>query len=72
VRAGVIARILDKDKGDLIYYYEVIKDPIYAQKGYLINLENMNLKIQVIIATKSTDTLEITGFDMTDIRLKFP
>jgi hypothetical protein len=49
VRTGVIARILDKDRDDLIYYYEVIKDPIYAQKGYLINLENMNLKIQAII-----------------------
>ena len=49
MRAGFIARILDKDRGDLIYYYEVIKDPIYAPKGYLINLKSLNLKIQAII-----------------------
>ena len=49
MRARVIPRILDKDRGDSIYYFEVIKDLIYAPKGYLINLENMNLKIQAII-----------------------
>ena len=42
--AGVISQILDKDRGDLIYWYEVIKDPIYDPKGYLIKPENMNLE----------------------------
>jgi DNA polymerase I len=78
VRTGVLARILDKDKGDLVYWYETIMiDKIVSSKkqkiknSYSTKPENLNLeKYKRILLSKLNDTLEIAGFDMDNIRLQ--
>jgi DNA polymerase, archaea type len=50
VRTGILAKLLDKDKGDLVYWYETYED-IYVEskqcwkrkRGYSIKPENLNL-----------------------------
>jgi DNA polymerase elongation subunit (family B) len=82
VRTGVLARILDKDKGDLVYWYEtVIIDKIVSSKNnskkqkiknsYSTKPENLNLeKYKCLLLSKLRDTLEIAGFKMDDMRLQ--
>ena len=78
VRTGILAKLLDKDKGDLVYWYETYED-IYVEskqcwkkkKRYSVKPENLNLdEYKNLLLKKLTDSLEITGFNMDDLRLQ--
>jgi|tagenome__1003787_1003787.scaffolds.fasta_scaffold20959205_3 DNA polymerase I len=75
VRAGIIGRLLGKDKGEEIYWFETnIKDKDTGGK-YSIAIpssENLNLQqYKRVLLDKLKDTLEIAGFDVEDIILEF-
>jgi hypothetical protein len=72
VRTGIVAKLLDKDKGDLVYWYQTYKD-IYVESkqcwkrknGYSIKPENLNLdEYKNLLLNKLKDSLEITGFNI--------
>lgn len=83
VRTGVLARMLDKDKGDIVCWYETVminervssKNTIKKQKmknSYSTKPENLNLeKYKGLLLSKLNDTLEIVGFNVADLRLLF-
>jgi DNA polymerase, archaea type len=71
-RTGILAKLLDKDKGDLVYWYETYED-IYVEgkhcwkrkKGYSVKPENLNLdEYKNLLLKKLKDSLEITGFNI--------
>ncbi|MGB6592914.1 MAG: DNA polymerase domain-containing protein [Candidatus Nitrosopolaris sp.] len=78
VRTGILAKLLDKDKDDLVSWYETYEDQYVEskqcwkrKKGYSIKPESLNLvEYKNILLNKLTDTLEITGLNMDDLRLK--
>jgi DNA polymerase, archaea type len=72
IRTGILAKLLGKDKGDLVYWYETYED-IYVEskqswkrrKAYSIKPENLNLdKYKNLLLSKLKDSLEITGFNI--------
>jgi hypothetical protein len=72
VRTGILAKSLDKDKGDLVHWYETYEE-IYVEskrcwkrkKGYSIKPENLNLdEYKNLLLNKLKDSLEITGFNI--------
>ena len=69
-RAGVLAKLLDKDQDEVVYWYETnCKDT----NGYSImsKPENINIqKYKSIRLDKLADTLEIAGFNISDLRLE--
>ena len=76
VRTGILAKLLGKDKGDLVYWYETFTE-VYVKskqcwkkkKGYSVKPENLNLdKYKNLLLKKLTDSLEITGFKTDDLR----
>jgi DNA polymerase, archaea type len=81
VRTGILARILDKDKGDMVYWYDTVKinervsseNSSKKQKvknSYSTKPENLNLeKYKHLLLSKLNDTLEIVGFNIADLRL---
>ena len=78
VRTGILAKLLDKDKGDLVHWYETSTE-VYVKgkqcwkkkKSYSVKPENLNLdKYKNLLLNKLTDTLEITGFNVDDLRLR--
>jgi DNA polymerase, archaea type len=78
VRTGILAKLLDKDKGDLVYWYETYED-IYVEskqcckkkKSYSVKPDNLNLdQYKNLLLKKLTDSLEIAGFEMDDLRLQ--
>ncbi|MGA8080984.1 MAG: hypothetical protein WB988_03910 [Candidatus Nitrosopolaris sp.] len=69
---GILAKSLDKDRGDLVHWYETYEE-IYVEskrcwkrkKGYSIKPENLNLgEYKNILHNKLKDSLEITGFNL--------
>jgi DNA polymerase, archaea type len=79
VRTGKLARLLDKDKGDLVYWYETYteeyhksKQCLKRKKSYSIEPgENLNLEAyKNLLLNKLKDSLEITGFNIDDLRLQ--
>jgi len=68
VRTGIIARLLEKDKGDIIHWYETVKEVKITKngkqkivKGYSITPDNLNIEYyKKALTTKLRDTLEIT------------
>jgi DNA polymerase, archaea type len=71
VRTGILAKLLDKDKGDLVYWYETYMQE-YVQskqcwkrkKSYSVKPENLNLdEYKNLLLNKLKDSLEIAGFD---------
>ena len=69
IRTGILAKELDKDKGDLVYWYATYED-IYVKskqcwksnKGYSVKPENVNLSgYKKLLLKKRKDSLEITG-----------
>ena len=76
VRTGVLANLLDKDKGDLIHWYEIYHDEYVEkkkswkrEKSYSVKPENINLEeYKHLLLNKLKDTLEITGFNMDDLK----
>ena len=69
VRTGIIARLLEKDRGETIHWYETLKeikaDKIGRQKivkGYSTTPENVNMAFyKKFLTSKLKDTLEIAG-----------
>jgi len=66
-----LAQLLDKDKGDLVHWYETHED-VYVEskrcrkggKTYSVKPENLNLYgYKKLLLRKLKDSLEITGFD---------
>jgi DNA polymerase, archaea type len=78
VRAGVLAKLLGKDKGDLVYWYETYTEGYVENKkcwkrkrSYSVKPESLNLdEYKDRLVKKLKDTLEITGFNMNDLRLQ--
>jgi DNA polymerase I len=69
VRTGVLAKLLDKDKGDLIYWYETIPTIENDRKSFSIIPKNLSLeKYKLLLFMKLSDTLEIAGFNILDLK----
>jgi DNA polymerase family B len=70
-RTARLAKLLDKDKGGLVYWYETYtqeyvksKQCWKKKKGYSVKLENLNLdEYKNLLLTKLKDSLEITSFN---------
>jgi DNA polymerase, archaea type len=71
-----LAKLLDKDKGDLVYWYETQTEEYdkgkhcwKKKRGYSVKPENLNLdKYKDLLLNKLKDSLEITGFNMDSLR----
>jgi hypothetical protein len=79
VRAGVLAKLLGKDKGDLVYWYGIhtqknmlkAKNAERKRRSYSIKPEKINLEeYKNLLLKKLKDTLEIAGFNLNDLRLQ--
>ncbi len=78
VRTGKLGKLLGKDKGDLVYWYETFtetyvksKESWKKKKDYSVRPENLNLdEYKKLLLNKLTDSLEITGFNIDDLRLQ--
>jgi hypothetical protein len=76
VRAGVLAKLLGKDKGDLVYWYESFREEYVKSKkrwkrkrSYSVKPEKINLEeYKNLLLRKLKDTLDIAGFNMSDLR----
>jgi hypothetical protein len=77
VRAGILAKLLDKDKRDLVYWYETFTEEDGKDKrsqkrkrrSYSVKPENLNLEeYKNMLVNKLKDTLEIVGFSISDLR----
>jgi hypothetical protein len=77
VRVGVLAKLLGKDKGDLVYWYETYAEGCVEGKkcwkrkrSYSVKPEKINLEeYRNLLLEKLKDTLELAGFNMNDLRL---
>jgi Rad3-related DNA helicase len=80
VRTGRLAKLLVKDKGDLVYWYETYTEEYdkrkqcwKRKKSYSVKPENLNLDTyKNLLLNKLTDTLEIAGFKMNDLMSHMP
>ncbi|MFZ0223395.1 MAG: DNA polymerase domain-containing protein, partial [Candidatus Nitrosopolaris sp.] len=71
VRTGILAKLLDNDKGDLVYWYETYtqeyvknKQCWKRKKVYSVKPENLNLdEYKNLLLNKLKDSLEIAGFN---------
>lgn len=69
VRVGVIARLLEKDRGETIHWYETVKEIKTDKKGRQKNVKgystipkNVNMAFyKQFLTSKLKDTLEIAG-----------
>lgn len=72
VRSGRIGRLLGKDKGEEIYWYEIKHKDKDTEGNYSVIIpasENLDLDYyKRMLIDKLKDTLEITGFDVTGLR----
>jgi hypothetical protein len=69
VRTGVLAKLLDKDKGDLVYWYVTLPTTGNNRKSFDIIPKNLNLeKYKLLLLKKLSDTLEIAGFNVLDLK----
>jgi hypothetical protein len=72
VRTGILAKLLDKDKGDLVYWYETYAEVYVKSKqcwkrkrDHSIKPENLNLdEYKNLLFNKLKDTLEIACFNI--------
>jgi hypothetical protein len=68
VRTGILAKLLDKDKGDLVYWYDTSTEVYVENKqcwkmktGYSIEPQNLNRdEYKNLLLKKLKDSLEIT------------
>ena len=75
-RAAVLAKLLDKDKGDLVYWYETFTEEYVKSKkcwkrkrSYSVKPEKINLEeYKNLLLRKLKDTLEIAGFNVNDLK----
>jgi hypothetical protein len=77
-RIAELAKLLEKDKADLVYWYETSTE-VYVKsrqrwkkkKSYSVKSENPNLEeYKNLLLNKLKDTLEIAGFNIDDLRLR--
>jgi DNA polymerase, archaea type len=76
VRTGILAKLLDKDKGDLVYWYETSTKVYVKSKqcwkrktGYSVEPTNLNRdEYKNLLLKKLKDSLEITGFNTVDFK----
>jgi len=79
-RAAALAKLLYKDKGDLVYCYETFTEEYIAskkcwkrKKSYSVKPEKINLEeYKNLLLRKLKDTLEIAGFNVDDLRRQQP
>ena len=65
VRTGVLAKLFDKDRGDVVYWYDTLPIIGSDQRPYSVNHENLNLEeYKILLLKKLSDTLEMAGFDV--------
>ena len=73
VRTGIVGKLLEKDKGEEIYWFETnCKNKDTNSKYSIITptSENINLSYyKTLLVTKLEDTLEIIGLDLPNIKL---
>jgi hypothetical protein len=75
---GVLAKLLGRDKDDLVNWYEMYtkkyeknKRCWKRNKSYSVTPDNLNLdEYKNLLLKKLRDSLEITGFKMDDLRLQ--
>ena len=75
VRTGIIARLLGKDKGDIVHWYKTVKEVKINKKGkrrivkgYSITPENVNIELyKDFLMSKLKDTLEISGISLVEL-----
>jgi len=80
IRTGVIARLLEKDKGDTIHWYETVKEVRIHKsgkqrivKGYSITPENVNIELyREFLTSKLKDTLNLAGFNLSKLDCNIP
>jgi DNA polymerase, archaea type len=78
VRASKLAKILGKDKGELVWWYETYTEEYVKskkcykrKKSYSIKPENLNLyEYKNFLLKKLKDTLEIAGFNFLELKEK--
>jgi hypothetical protein len=77
VRTGVLGKLLDKDRGDLVYWYETLQivEQQHSTRGknkkksYSVKPENLNLaEYKNCLLKKLKDTLEIIGFNFLELK----
>ena len=75
VRTGVIARLLEKDKGDIIHWYETVKEVKTYKSGKRIIVKGYSVKpvdarvelYKEFLISKLKDTLEISGISLSEL-----
>ncbi len=74
VRTGILGRLLEKDKGEEVYWYETISKDVETNGKFSITLpDTRNLNLQQyknLLLDKLKDTLDIAGFNVAEIRSK--
>ena len=79
VRVGVLVKLLGKDEGDLVYWYETYTEGYVEsnkcwkrkRRSYSFKPEKINLEeYKNLLLKKLKDTLEIAGFSVNDLRLR--
>jgi DNA polymerase elongation subunit (family B) len=72
VRTGVLAGLLNKDKGEEVFWYEIIEKDQTTNGTFTITTpssEEINIKkYKNYLLKKLSDTLEIAGFDIIGLR----
>jgi hypothetical protein len=71
-----LAKLLGKDKGDLVYWYKTYTEVYVKSKqcwkrkeSYSVKPENLNLdEYKELLVNKLTDSLEIAGFNIDSLR----
>jgi DNA polymerase elongation subunit (family B) len=73
-RTGLLGRLLEKDKGEQVWWYEIIRIDAGTKSSFSTLVpkpENVNIKkYKEKLFDKLKDTLEITGFDVKKIKLE--
>lgn len=71
-KVAIVGKLLEKDKGEEVYWHGTIDKDEQTKGNYSFNLpkpNNINLQKYIsILLDKLNDTLEITGFDIIKIR----
>jgi DNA polymerase, archaea type len=74
-----LARQLGKEKGDLVYYYKIYTEQYIKSKNYFKKVQTYSTTVnndldyedyKNYLLEKLKDTLEITGFDFCDLKLR--
>ena len=73
VSTGILGRLLEKDKGEEIYWFETLCKDTDTNGNFstiIPNLENINiLYYKILFLDKLKDTLEIIGLNLSNTKL---